>query len=80
MQPLDPAWGEGQKKLKGYLVGDRFISDAVRVDPDPARLIDQTIPVYCVEPGLERFARGGELLRLFLSDTGPLLVASELLL
>jgi hypothetical protein len=43
--------------VRGYLVGDRFIPDNVRVDPDPAKLIQQTQPVYCVELGLERFAR-----------------------
>jgi hypothetical protein len=43
--------------LRGYLVGDRLIMDAVRVDPDPAKLFDQTARVYCVEPGLDRFTR-----------------------
>jgi hypothetical protein len=57
LQPLDPAWGDGLRKLKGYLVGDRFIPDFARVDPDPSKLIQQTTIVYCVEPGLERFAR-----------------------
>jgi len=53
----DPVWGEAQRKLRGYLVGDRFIPDSARVDPDPAKLLQQTIICYCVEPGLERFAR-----------------------
>jgi hypothetical protein len=57
LQPVDPTWGEGQHKLKGYLVGDRFIPDLARVDPDPTKLIDQTGITFCVEPGLERFAR-----------------------
>lgn len=57
LQPLDTAWGDGQPKIKGYLVGDRLIPDAARVDPNPDKLIEQTIIVYCVEPGLERFAR-----------------------
>lgn len=56
-QALDPAWGEAQPKVYGYLVGDRLIPDAARVDPDPDKLIEQTNVVYCVEPGLERFAR-----------------------
>jgi hypothetical protein len=57
LQPLDPAWGDALHKLKGYLVGDRFILDSARVDPDPSRLINQTTVVFCIEPGLERFAR-----------------------
>jgi len=57
LQPLDSAWGDGQPKIKGYLVGDRLIPDTARVVPDPTKLIEQTIIVYCVEPGLERFAR-----------------------
>lgn len=56
-QCADVTWGDGQRKLKGYLVGDRFIPDDARVDPDPAKLIAQTRVAYCVEPGLERFAR-----------------------
>lgn len=56
-QPLNPTWGNGQKQLKGYLVGDRFVPDTARVDPDPTKLIQQTTPVFCVEPGLTRFAR-----------------------
>jgi len=54
---IDVAWGAGQTNLVGYLVGDRFIADQARVDPDPAKLIDQTVPVFCVERGLARFAR-----------------------
>lgn len=57
--PADPDSGftTGHKVIKGYLVGDRIIPDDARVDPDPAKLIDQTFPVFLVEPGLERFAR-----------------------
>jgi len=39
------------------LAGDRLIPDNARVDPDPNKLIDQTLPVLLVEPGLDRFAR-----------------------
>lgn len=53
----DPDFENGHKLAKGYLVGDRLIPDGARVDPDPARLVDQTFPVFLVEPGLERFAR-----------------------
>ena len=57
LQQADPAWGDGQQKYKGYIVGDRFIRDDTWVDPDPKGLILATVPTYCVEPGLERFAR-----------------------
>jgi hypothetical protein len=53
----DPEFEVGLGKAKGYLVGDRLIPDNARVDPDPNKLIDQTFPVFLVEPGLERFAR-----------------------
>jgi len=54
---LNPYWADHQPQLRGYLVGDRFIDDKSRVDPDPTKLIKQTARVFCVEPGLERFAR-----------------------
>lgn len=54
----DPDFEQGFKPLRGYLVGDRFIADDARVDPDPDKLIEQTEPVFLVEPGLERFTRG----------------------
>lgn len=57
LQYIDPYWADGQPTRCGYLVGDRFIPDNARVDPDPTKLVQQTIPVYCVEPGLDRFAR-----------------------
>jgi hypothetical protein len=53
----DPSYFTGLNLYRGYVVGDRFIQDGSRVDPDPEKLIEQTIMVYCVEPGLERFAR-----------------------
>lgn len=54
----DPTYEEDQPVLRGYVIGDRFIPDDARVDPDPTKLIQQTIKVYCVEPGLDRFTRG----------------------
>lgn len=53
----DPEFGTGHQLVRGYLVGDRIIPDDARVDPDPTKLIGQTVPVFLVEPGLERFAR-----------------------
>lgn len=55
--PVDPEYTENLPLRQGYLVGDRFIPDDARVDPDPAKLILQTEPVFCVEIGLERFTR-----------------------
>jgi hypothetical protein len=54
---LDLEYADGQKTLRGILVGDRIILDDARVDPDPAKLIEQTEPVFCVERGLDRFTR-----------------------
>jgi len=48
---------QGHDQTRGYLVGNRLIPDDVRVDPDPAKLVQQTVPVFLVEPGLERFSR-----------------------
>ncbi|MCA9491704.1 MAG: hypothetical protein KC621_17355 [Myxococcales bacterium] len=53
----DPAWEEGRETIRGYLVGDRLVPDGAAVEPDPERLVAQTVPVRLVEPGQERFAR-----------------------
>jgi hypothetical protein len=53
----DPAFEDEHEALRGYLAGSRFVADDARVDPDPAKLVDQTEQVYCVERGLERFTR-----------------------
>jgi hypothetical protein len=47
----DSSWADNQPQLRGYLVGDHFIKD--NVDPGDYELEQ----VYCVELGLERFAR-----------------------
>lgn len=54
---MDPDYSDGQCIVRGFLVGDRLILDDARVDPDPAKLIEQTEPVFCVERGLDRFTR-----------------------
>lgn len=56
-QLINQDWIKGQHRVRGYVVGDRFIKDNSFVDPNPARLIEQTRPLFCVELGLERFAR-----------------------
>lgn len=53
----DVAYEDGHKVVRGFLVGDRLIPDAARVDPDPAKLIDQTEAVFCVDLGLDRFQK-----------------------
>lgn len=58
----------GWRVVRGYLAGDRLIPDGARVDPDPGKLVRQTVPVFLVEQGLDRFARaitvesGGKLI------------------
>lgn len=54
---LDHDFGKNRPLVKGYLVGGRLIPDNARVDPDPTKLVDQTEPVFIVEPGLDRFTR-----------------------
>ena len=43
--------------VKGYIVGDRLIPDTAKVEPDPAKIIQQTYAVHLVERGLDLFAR-----------------------
>jgi len=58
LEPAEPEAGwEGYiNTARGYLVGNRFIPEKARVEPDPDKLIEQTVPVFLVEPGLDRFA------------------------
>ncbi len=46
-----------RKSVCGYLVGDRLIPEGAHVVPDPARIMEQSLRVALVEPGLERFTR-----------------------
>ena len=57
--PADRAesYAEGHRLMRGFLVGDRLIPDAARVDPDPTKLIEQTEAVFCVDLGLDRFQK-----------------------
>lgn len=54
---LDPEFENRHPNHRGYLVGNRLIADNARVELDPKRLIEQTRPVFLVEPGLEQFSR-----------------------
>lgn len=56
-EPDLDAFEQRHPLTRGYLVGNRLIPDDARVDPAPARLVEQTVPVFLVEPGLERFTR-----------------------
>lgn len=42
---------------RGYLVGDRFLPDDVRVDPDPKSIVGTSERIFLVEAGVDRFAR-----------------------
>lgn len=53
----DIDWAESHPKVRGYVVGDRFIPDTARVDPNPKKLVEQTVTIYCVELGIARLAR-----------------------
>ena len=55
--PAEPATELLHDRVKGYLVGDRLVRDAARVDPDPSRIIGSSERVHLVEAGLDRFAR-----------------------
>lgn len=50
-----PDYADDRVTARGYLVGDRFIPEKARVDPDPEKLVEQTVPVYLAERGLDRF-------------------------
>ena len=54
---VDPEPTTLQAFSSGYLVGDRFVGDSSRVNPDPAKIAEQTEPVFLLDPGLERFVR-----------------------
>ena len=54
----DPGFEEGHPRVSGFIVGNRLIPDNAKVIPDPNRLIDQTLELFLVERGLDRFSRG----------------------
>jgi hypothetical protein len=45
------------RRVQGYLVGDRIVPDDARVVPDPGQIADYSERVHLIEPGLDRFAR-----------------------
>ena len=46
------------ERRTGYMIGDRMLPDGVAVTLDPDRVLEQSVRVHVVEPGLPRFARG----------------------
>ncbi len=60
--------------VRGYLVGDRIVPDAVRVDPDPSKIVGFSEPVALLDRGLDRFVRVSAG-RLF--EDGPLIFKSQ---
>ncbi len=46
-----------QGVVRGYLIGDRLVIDGANVNPEPAKIAEQSEPVLLIEPGLDRFAR-----------------------
>jgi len=46
-----------KEKAKGYLIGDRLVSDDVQVRPEISDLTHKFEQVHLIEPGLDRFVR-----------------------
>jgi len=61
-------------KVTGYLVGDRIVSSAIRVDPDPRKIVEHSERVYLIDPGLDRFVlvSAGRV-----SEDGPLVFRQQ---
>lgn len=60
MSEPDPDYTSGicdRSHERGYLVGDRLVLEDSHANPDPDKFFENTIPVFLVEPGLDRFAR-----------------------
>jgi len=74
--PSDPdyTYVDGRTLTRGYVVGDRFIPEKAGVEPDPDKLLDQTTPIFLVEPGLDRFT----LVQAFSDEEHRLLFAQQL--
>ncbi|MFA5054195.1 MAG: hypothetical protein WC565_09060 [Parcubacteria group bacterium] len=55
--PAEPNFEALRVKLRGYLVGDRLVLDDVRLEINPAKIIEATEEVHFVEPGLDWLVR-----------------------
>lgn len=56
-ESTDPQFGILKDKQHGYLIGDRFVPDSVKIGPKINDLTKQFEKVYLIEPGLDRFVR-----------------------
>lgn len=54
-RPVDFQNWAKHRMARGYLVGDRFVPEHARVEPDAAKLIEQTQPAALIDRGLEYF-------------------------
>jgi hypothetical protein len=55
----DPDYTSGpwdRRRERGYLVGDRAVLEGAGAGADVEKFLEHTIPVFLVEPGLDRFA------------------------
>jgi len=50
-------WGESERRVQGYAVGDRLILDSIGFVNDPSKIIEHSRSVYFLDPGLDRFSR-----------------------
>lgn len=57
LTPADPVPELLKNTVVGYLVGDRLVPDDTRIDPDPAKIADQSERVFLIPEDLDRFAR-----------------------
>ncbi len=55
--PAEPNYDSLQDKARGYLVGDRIVVDDVRLEIDPAKIVECTERVHFVDPGLDWLVR-----------------------
>jgi hypothetical protein len=70
---VDPSPDQLKWTENGYLIGDRFVGDGVRVEPNPADIVSKSERVFLLDPGLDRFARisVGRI-----CESGPLIFSS----
>ena len=70
----DPQPDMLRDEIHGYLVGDRIVDDNTRVDPDPAKIVEQSERVFLIPEELDRFSRirAGRIYR-----EGPLIFADQ---
>lgn len=73
LEQVDPQPEILKDLITGYLIGDRIITDDVKVVPNISDLTDKFERVYLIEPGLDKFVRisAGRFY-----DSGPLIYNS----